>query len=758
MNGELVSHTLPNLVNGVSEQSPKVRLESQSQDEVNTLHDVSRGLRKRLPTNRDVKLPFATDDSFIHYVDKGMDGLFAIVIDNKNMCAVNLNTQEPVPIYKPDFNYLDTNGGLPRKSFSAISVGDATWILNKNKVVAKGSAISGNAHPWAAMKVQEIACDVRYNLTVTVWTGTKATNYSTTYTIPRQNPKDSKQPMDLSTVNVPQSLYNGLKLPAGVNKAVIGGDTLLVWCNKGQNGITKITMTPSDSMADTYSTAFGQDQTVGDFTELPTKFMTGMTVKVKGDTDTSDDYYVTWKDDGVWHETLKDGEQYELDANTMPWRLNLQWGSDSKPFFDFVAYKWTPRVCGDVNSNLFPSFVGNKCTDIFFHKNRLGLISATNVILSEDAKYQNFFLSTMRTGLDTDMIDIASPTCELTELSYAVPFSKEMILFSPKTQFALESGTALTPKSVALLESSKYESDTGVRPISVGSSLFYATKLGRTSSVWEMTMGDSSTNLSASDVGAHVPTFIKGSVTSMTGTSLYNKLCVVAFENGVSNVYIYSFLDQNGNRMQSAWTRWHLDYAAVTNARFLNSKLYFVVKREDGYYVEHTHMDADPLSTELTLVPHLDSLREVNNKYVPVHNEAVYHDRSVDRYFAGVPYSMEYTFSEQVLRQGNDGAPVSDARLQLRNLIMSVKDTGEFEVQVTPEGRPTKIQPVGTRIIGGISSILSPTPTLLTDDRKVSINSNSHTVKIKVVSDKPYPLCIQAAAYKGLVVYKSASR
>ena len=775
-NRELVSHTLPNLINGISQQSPKVRLESQSQDEVNTLHDVSRGLRKRLPTHLDMKLPSCSDDAFVHYIDKGMDGLYAVIIEDKKISAVELHSKKEVEIVGSDLSYLDVQGGLPRKEFAAVTVADATWLLNKTKVVEKDEAVIPSIKSWCAVKIRNIAPDVKYSMSLTL-SGRAASHgwlshvkliksFNASYTIPREiTTKDAagkitkRDPVILANENVANSLKEALAKQLGdkasdLKLTVVSNTCLLIETVKES---MTLSCEVTDSVAGSYTSSFGDMQTVGDFEDLPAHFVENRVVKVKGAEDTSDDYYVKWCTDGIWHECACEGEQYRIKNTTMPWRLNLEWKENGEPFFDLVAYKWSPRECGDSTSNLFPSFVGSKCTDIFFHKNRLGLISDTNVILSESAKYQNFFVSTMRTALDTDVIDIASPTCELTELSHAVPFAKEMVMFAPKTQFVLNSSVAITAKTVSLLQAAKYENDVSIRPISVGSSLFYATKLGQTSNLWEMTVEGDSAQLTAADKAAHVPSLISGSIASLSGSTLFNKICIIGFDSGVSSVYMYSFLDSDGKRIQSAWTKWHLDYAAPVNAHFIGSKLYFVTKRDDGYYIEHTYLDADPLGTELKFVPHLDCLHEVTKDYEPVNHEVLYEDREKQRWFAGVPYRMEYEFSEQVLRVGNEGAPVSDARLQLRSIILSVKNTGEFEVEVTPIGRPTKKNHIDTRIIGGVSSILTPTPTLLTDDCKASINSNAHTVKIKIVSAVPYPLCIQAAAYKGLAMYYSTN-
>ena len=46
----LINHSIPNLINGVSQQSESLRLGSQAESQVNGLASVVEGLKKRTPT------------------------------------------------------------------------------------------------------------------------------------------------------------------------------------------------------------------------------------------------------------------------------------------------------------------------------------------------------------------------------------------------------------------------------------------------------------------------------------------------------------------------------------------------------------------------------------------------------------------------------------------------------------------------------------------------------------------------------------
>ena len=46
----LINHSIPNLINGVSQQSESLRLGSQAESQINGLASVVEGLKKRTPT------------------------------------------------------------------------------------------------------------------------------------------------------------------------------------------------------------------------------------------------------------------------------------------------------------------------------------------------------------------------------------------------------------------------------------------------------------------------------------------------------------------------------------------------------------------------------------------------------------------------------------------------------------------------------------------------------------------------------------
>ena len=189
----------------------------------------------------------------------------------------------------------------------------------------------------------------------------------------------------------------------------------------------------------------GVTDTVQRFSLLPATAPADYTVLVKTDPngDEAGSYYVKYNDEEkVWEECVCPNILVGLDATTMPHALVRE--ADGS--FTFKKLEWTERKVGDEDSNPLPSFVDYAISDIFFYRNRLGLLSGENVILSESGEYFNFWMTTATDILDIDPIDVATTTTRINFLNYAIPFDGELYCFSDKSQFVLRSTYSITKK------------------------------------------------------------------------------------------------------------------------------------------------------------------------------------------------------------------------------------------------------------------------------------------------------------------------
>ena len=121
---------------------------------------------------------------------------------------------------------------------------------------------------------------------------------------------------------------------------------------------------------------------------------------------------------GVWRETVKPALDDNFDTSTLPHLLirtadgNFRYtpADGSTYTISGVTYtvpKFNGRVAGDELSSPHPEFIGQKISDIFFFRNRLGFLSGDNVFMSRAGGFFDFHPETVTTVLDTDPIDVA---------------------------------------------------------------------------------------------------------------------------------------------------------------------------------------------------------------------------------------------------------------------------------------------------------------------------------------------------------------
>ena len=182
------------------------------------------------------------------------------------------------------------------------------------------------------------------------------------------------------------------------------------------------------------------------------------------------------------------------------------------------------RVCGDLNSAPDPSFIGKKLNDIFFHRNRLGLLADENVIMSRSGEFFQFFPETVTSTLDTDPIDVASTHTKVSILQNAVSFDEELLLFSEQSQFMVTGGATLTASNISINVTTEFEADKRVKPVGSGSNVFFTFNKGNFSGVREFFVASDTDTKKADDITANVPKFVPANVFKLATSTTENIL------------------------------------------------------------------------------------------------------------------------------------------------------------------------------------------------------------------------------------------
>ena len=162
----LVSTSIPNLINGISQQPAEIRLSSQAERQVNGLSSVARGLEKRPGTEHRARISTTSEtDLFIHSIRRDREEEYTMVLSRPSSSTktlkaydkdgteikildttvANAATETTAIVANADLGYLEvTDAGGVKDNIVATTVADTTFIINKTKVVAKAD-LAGEA-------------------------------------------------------------------------------------------------------------------------------------------------------------------------------------------------------------------------------------------------------------------------------------------------------------------------------------------------------------------------------------------------------------------------------------------------------------------------------------------------------------------------------------------------------------------------------------------------------------------------------------
>lgn len=542
---------------------------------------------------------------------------------------------------------------------------------------------------------------------------------------------------------------------------------------------------------------------VNSISDLPLFAPDGFVVKIRGDVELSeDDYYVKFETNtgistdsggidskvgkGSWVETVAPSVSSGVSSSTLPVSL-ISTGENS---FTLQETKFSERIVGDDNSNPLPSFVSQTIKNIFFFKNRLGFLSNENVIISESGlgalddsgdMVFNFGRTSVTTLLDSDPIDVSVSSSRVTNLKSAKGFQENLIIFSENGQFVLKGGDILTPKTVSITPITNFSFEDQVDPLPLGSYIYFPFTRGNFTGMREFTVNATTDNYDSTEVTEHVPAYVPKNIIDMKGTTSEDMLVLLSGDEKGS-LYIYNYFWNNSQKVLSAWSKFTFT-GEIRGIEFIDSTLYAITTNNG-----ETNLVEMPLESGLTdaagFVTYLDmrvasTVTNGNNTitlpYTPTNNsvevyttdglklsatnigatvtlaQAVSADTNV---FVGIPYTMKYTFSEQLFKaqagQGKSPSPI--AKLMLRNGAINFSKTSFFKIKVTPQFRDT-FENIFTPTVVGSSTIGSLN--LDTGSYRFPIFTKAEDTTITVENASALPSNFQSAEFESFVHSRS---
>ncbi len=775
----LISQSIPNLINGVSQQPPSLRLNTQAELQENGLSNVVTGLSKR-PSSKhiaDLGVISNLDKAFIHTIRRDENEFYSMVVDTTGTIRVFDKDGVSKTVTNNAASYV-TGLTDPSKELAAVSIADTTFIVNKTKVIAKGTTTSPVRNPEALVYVKQADYSSTYRLKITKGGSTGTIEFAT---------KSSTQSSTALTQNAERGASTDI---IAKNLAKFSGSTVSttyydVTSNSG--AITGINITRYGSVLwirSTDSTDFtvevgdshGGDHLLlfkgetGDFKKLPSEGPVDFNIKVSGDNQKAqDDYYVKFTGDGVWKETIEPNILIDLDASTLPHKLSKQ--PDGSFIFDVVSY--ADRTVGDDGTNDYPSFIGYTLSDIFFHRDRLGVLADENVIFARAGEYVNFdfFRKSTLTIVDSDPIDVAVSSNKVSILKHAVPFNESLLLFSDLTQFKLTADPVLTPETVNIANTTEFEASLRAKPAQAGRFVYFASARGAWSGMWEYFVDSDTDTNDATEITAHVPEYLNGEVINIQASSNEDML-LVQTNNDPQALYVYRYYWAGREKLQSSWSRWVFG-GDIIGCSFNRADITILIKRGTNLYLERINLSVDDATNYttgqfsihldrrvrletggLTTVPYTDAATiyvDQTGKLIPLTSVAgKLADSEV--VYAGIPYTFKYQFSEPVVKQNNQ--PITTGVLNLRNYAVVYNDTGFFEVDVTPSRRSTYNRKFTGRLVGGAANILNRAA-IDSGTYEFGVMANSSNSSIVLKSSSHLPCVFQSAEWEGFYVLRS---
>jgi hypothetical protein len=472
----------------------------------------------------------------------------------------------------------------------------------------------------------------------------------------------------------------------------------------------------------------------------------------------------------------------------MPFRLVNNGGGN----FVFSKNSWTNRLVGDDNSAAFPSFVGQKLADVFFHRNRLGFIAGENVIFSRAGSFFNFFPETVTLVLDTDPVDVSVSHTKVAVLRHALAFNTSLMLFADQAQFQLTAKDILSPKTAVINVTTEFDIEAKAKPTSSGTSIFFGVTKGNYSGIKEYLVQPLTYTNDASDVTAHVPKYIPKNLYKLASSNLENM--VIALSKDERNaLYVYRYYwSSPEEKVQSSWSKFTLATGdVILDADFINTVLYLVVKRSDGTYLESVDLqdvtdgslgvrilldqkvastgvyDAVNGWTSWTLPYPVDStFRIALGDSFTGQRATVKTPTSPSTYvlrvpgnfstgvvYIGKPYTMRFQFSPVIFKDEQKIAVVH-YRIKLKNFEVLYDTTGYFKALVSPDGRNEYTYTYSGKTLGD-SSVLLGDISLGTGKVRFPVMGDSAKSTVTLINDSVLPCTIQAAEWEGVLTAPS---
>lgn len=578
------------LLQGVSQQIPRLRLPGQVSAQENMLSDMVTGVRRRPGAEflATFAMPGETHNT-IQAWDTDIAGSRLQVVVGSNTGRVTLLNEASQQIATMTHPYLvATKIGNLRSA----TVGDEFFLLNTEKVPQyQPPDVLKDPDHRGFFCILAGAYSKTYAVTVKTSLGTETVTYTT------PSGSGSGDAANTLPTKIATELANALQTHATALGIAVYRTDAFVYI-QADAGVTGVTV--SSGAGTTYVIASAASRVRQD-SYLPAILppeADGYIVAV-GETRLSryfkyDAAAVAWQESGTFHSPSR--------ITNMPVAIVLDgaaWTIDDGPF--------EGRLAGDQETNPAPEIISRGLTGIGAFQGRLVLLSGSRVFLSSSKNPRRFMRSTVTSLLAEDPIAIAASANSSAAYEYAVPFQKDLLLFSDKYQALIPSnGQAITPANATVVITSTLSMDVNAAPVPIGRTLLFAAP--RSQDFFGITEMIASQYSDAQYVShpatEHLPKYMGGHCRFGVASSVSN-MVLFAPSGDLNSLIVHEYAWSGEEKVQQSWHVWRFRYP-VAAAYFSGDSVHVLMLQNDTVVVLRVSPKQGVLTPEGGDRPYLD--------------------------------------------------------------------------------------------------------------------------------------------------------
>lgn len=777
-----VEGTIASLLQGVSQQPYKLRKPGQHESQRNMWSDPADGLTRRPASRRIAGLGSLSGYTF---ADITVDNvLYIAALSSTAVKVIRADTGALQTVTTPsaqDLAYL--NGTLVTGAYE-----NDLYIANTGTTVSMLDTLP--SYHTGASFITVLGGQYGRDYTVTIMFGsTYGTTASATYTTP--DGAVSTDVRDVSTTEIASKLRTALLADSTISanfNVFISGDILYLRIKSG-SPVTQFKVSVDDGDGGANLKAI--NNSAKDPSVLPKTAVQGYVVTITGDSSAAvDNYYLRWTHDvastsvgsgfggtGVWIECSKPGEPYLLDTATMPRVLTR---NKSTGVWSLSAPAWLGRQVGDAYTNENPSFVGRTITDITYFQGRLGFLSGQNIILSRTNRPLDFWIETAVAQTDSDAIDMSSTANNNAVMRWAVPHSRDLVIFGDRGQFIVFGRNQLTPSNASLVYTAGYDVNLSAKPVAAGSKVYFGSIYGAYTALQEFSVDGTSDINEATPVSAHVPKYIPLPLRAMYSSTNLSAVFVAPGSPHSNKIYVYQYLWASPTeRVQSAFHEWVFP-SNVLHVSLLASRMYLLFSNGNldvldfdnpddvgiPYSVRADHKVSIASVASTVSLPYsgmtVDSLRITQgagcpNPGLPAPVSSVVGTTASltssmggGTVFVGYTTEFEFTPTKPAVKDKVEDV-ISGYSLFIKEYTLTTKNSGSFVATVSSKYRPDVSIPYTGRYISDPDFRIGEAP-LSEEAFSIPVLDYVDNATVSIHGTTAYPLTIQYLQWAGRYV------